>query len=674
MKFKLWILLIAASLAACGGSSSKSSSPAPTTQITGAVEAPAGTVAQYQSLSPVQYALNFFISPAVAAITGLEPVKGATVELIRVDNDGNQVGAVLAATVTSITGDYTLSLPPGVNLAGNLVLRVSGTGGAEMRAQVVEREVKINPVSEFVLRSFIDNGADLNNLTTAAVVKIKGQLDDFDLTRVAGSNLNEMLNNLKAETAGFIDSAIAAETAQPATSADLNNIAGSYRNVAFDWTFDSYRDTRQDLQSSEKAVELNGWISDISFSAGSAGNLSLNLTGEDGYYSRLGNWNTDFPYVYSASETLGAGDEETFTGRYTSSGLISIDIEFDEEIDSEWGYGYREPPRVFTLQQAKGTNIFVAPASDIDVRYALTENDALDPNQRLGEQIGRGLEIFIKKPTNATAGNLSGRFGRVYLSTQIQKSGGFIEVEGEHNILTFTNGQIDSSATTLDMVNKNAYNTEAVTEALDIPFVLNTDGSFATIGGTATDAFINEAANLLIVNDNELGNSDAEQEGQNASNFYLDARQAITLAVKLPTSQPALNGRSYRMIGTQLSVTSANLQLSQLRFNTLLKMTSPTVAQVTGDIGHLTMPAGDSNFSITPTSDTINAESVQVDLGSGDDSGSISLDLPVGTTGTLQLRGYMQDGGHIGVLRSRFVPVNATNPVGLGLVMLVELP
>ena len=33
-----------------------------------------------------------------------------------------------------------------------------------MRAQVVEREVKINPVSEFVLRSFIDNGADLNNL------------------------------------------------------------------------------------------------------------------------------------------------------------------------------------------------------------------------------------------------------------------------------------------------------------------------------------------------------------------------------------------------------------------------------------------------------------------------------------------------------------------------------
>lgn len=219
------------------------------------------------------------------------------------------------------------------------------------------------------------------------------------------------------------------------------------------------------------------------------------------------------------------------------------------------------------------------------------------------------------------------------------------------------------------MVNKNAYNTEAVTEELDIPFVLNTDGSFATIDEAATDAFINEAANLLIVNDNELGTLEPD-----TSNFYLDARQAITLAVKLPTSQPALNGRTYRMIGTQLSVTSANLQLSQLRFNTLLKMTSPTVAQVTGDVGHLTMPAGDSNFSITPTSDTINAESVQVDLGSGDDSGSISLDLPVGTTGTLQLRGYMQDGGHIGVLRSRFVPVNATNPVGLGLVMLVELP
>ena len=44
------------------------------------------------------------------------------VELIRIDDDGNQVGDVLASTVTSITGDYSLALPVGVSLSGNLIV------------------------------------------------------------------------------------------------------------------------------------------------------------------------------------------------------------------------------------------------------------------------------------------------------------------------------------------------------------------------------------------------------------------------------------------------------------------------------------------------------------------------------------------------------------------------
>ena len=45
---------------------------------------------------------------------------GATVELLRVDNAGNPVGEVLAETVTSITGDYRLTLPDGVVLKSRL--------------------------------------------------------------------------------------------------------------------------------------------------------------------------------------------------------------------------------------------------------------------------------------------------------------------------------------------------------------------------------------------------------------------------------------------------------------------------------------------------------------------------------------------------------------------------
>lgn len=129
-------------VAGCGGSSSSDSAADPqasSRDISGTATAPAGTVAYYEKQNAFELALNFFISPLAAAITGLEPIEGAAVELIRVDNNGDQVGDVLAETRTSgLTGSYNLTLPEGVNLAGNLVVRITGTNSKNLRAQVVE--------------------------------------------------------------------------------------------------------------------------------------------------------------------------------------------------------------------------------------------------------------------------------------------------------------------------------------------------------------------------------------------------------------------------------------------------------------------------------------------------------------------------------------------------------
>ena len=126
----LALMALLAALAACGGDSSSSSSGSPddgqAMTIEGTASAPSGMVASLREPEVLRVVLNFLIEPAAAAITGLQPVNGATVELIRVDNDGNPVGEVLATTTTSTTGDYTLTLPQGVNLAGNLVVRISG--------------------------------------------------------------------------------------------------------------------------------------------------------------------------------------------------------------------------------------------------------------------------------------------------------------------------------------------------------------------------------------------------------------------------------------------------------------------------------------------------------------------------------------------------------------------
>lgn len=679
MKFKLWILLIAASLAACGGSSSKSSSPAPTTQITGAVEAPAGTVAQLQPVSPIQYALNFFVSPAVAAITGLQPVTGATVELIRVDNDGNQVGAVLATTVTSITGDYTLSLPPGINLAGNLVLRVSGTGGAEMRAQVVEREVKINPVSEFVLRSFIDNGADLDNLTTAAVVKIKGQLDDFDLTRVAGSNLDEMLNNLKAQTAGLIDSAIAAETAQPATSADLNNIAGSYRNVAFDWELDSYTDYLHD-NNQVNALGISGWVSDFNIVAGQNGTLTLKFTGEEGFYGRL-----QRPFGLYHEVDLYESFDESIAGKYTNTGLLSVDIPFEEDIviDQEYQFGFRTPPMTFTTQQVANSNVLIAPAMDAEVRYALidtnndNERDALNPAERLGDTASRGLEIFMKKPSAATGSNLTGDFGRVYLRTQLN-SYGEIELEAEHNKLTF-GSTLSSSATGLDVLKRSVDNGSAppvltftgrgdsennVDAETGIVYGVQADGRL-TIDGESVDGYTNDAFDLIVFNEFE------EEVYENDSGR--DLEKSIILAVKLPTSLLALNGKQYRVIGTQANLSPAGLQLDQFRFNSLLTMTADNAASIKGGISSIIQ----KNNSISSDNRSLEADGIAISI-ANDGVMSFELDIPAGTGqnqpgGKLKLEGYMNHNGSLAILHTIFT-TSSNQVIAMGLVTLVELP
>ena len=108
---------------------------------------------------------------------------------------------VLAETVTSITGDYRLTLPDGVNLAGNLIVRITGTG-TEMRAQVVDQAVNINPVSEFVLRKFIEEGTDLDQLVATDVVTLSGKVDTFDLT--AGNDLSDMLAKLDQEVGEFV--------------------------------------------------------------------------------------------------------------------------------------------------------------------------------------------------------------------------------------------------------------------------------------------------------------------------------------------------------------------------------------------------------------------------------------------------------------------------------------
>ncbi len=153
----LTIILIISSLflISCGGESSGGGNTI--TAISGIAKAPGGTIAHFkQNKPPILAVLDFIMTPSWAAVTGLTPLPNATVELIRVDDSGDQVGGVLATTETDSNGQYTLDLHSGVEPAGDLVVQIRGSS-TTLQAMVTSETVNIDPISQFILDTLVND-------------------------------------------------------------------------------------------------------------------------------------------------------------------------------------------------------------------------------------------------------------------------------------------------------------------------------------------------------------------------------------------------------------------------------------------------------------------------------------------------------------------------------------
>ena len=84
VSYLITVIAMLAAISGCGGSSSSSSAPSdPAPQaltVEGTASAPSGMVASLRDDTFTRIVLNALIEPAAAAITGLQPVGGATVE------------------------------------------------------------------------------------------------------------------------------------------------------------------------------------------------------------------------------------------------------------------------------------------------------------------------------------------------------------------------------------------------------------------------------------------------------------------------------------------------------------------------------------------------------------------------------------------------------------------
>lgn len=655
-------LLCSVFLSACGGSSSSGGDGGGSssgTNISGMAEAPAGMVAQFENQSALYAISGFLFSPAHAAVTGLLPVTSATVDLIRIDDSGTQIGDVLATTSTSLSGDYTLTLPTGTDLSGDLIVRITGMGATTMSAQVVEQSVDINPVSEFVLAKFIDAGADLDNLTTAAVVKLTGDVEEFDLT--AGADLSAMLAALEAETGDFVDTYIESATATPGDGA---TITGDY--VLANFGFGLHDD---DEQYGVGTFSHDQGIQELTITDAGAGQINLNFTGEES------NWTNQVFIAGPMTEVTHNSEvellDDTETVSFSSEGVISGTSAFEEDIDGD--FGWRFAPAAFQLQKALNSNLFFGGNGDGGARYLTIDTnsdgnkDAIDPSAREGDEVFKWLDIIVKRPTALTTGDIDGTFGVVTVELDLANSGATLLYVDSSTYSFNGTSSVDVSATSgheLLRTYGSSVGYSASTELAEagLAFTVNATGDILTFDGENVDGFINDSHDFLT-----FVGVDTIDDANTSDDQYLSTENSFTLGVKLPTSLLDIANKKYKPILLSTSLFPTETEVLALGFG------SEIVVDATGTAATGTF----DNRSITK--DTMFADVIA----ESEDETGIPLSISVTADGSLTISqtdvdgtfsgdGYLSHDGSIGILHVRYADTG-NDPSELGVMILLEV-
>lgn len=257
-------LLAAIGLSGCpgdggGGGGTPPSGSAGTT-ITGSVTAPNGQLAKAEP-GLLQWFASLFVSESHAQAGGLAPVPNTPVLVFQIDNNGNPVTPtgrqtpILAQGTTSTNGSFSVNLPAGTSLAGNIIVQASPTGSParvcdpsqancpanqnQLNCPAVGTNLNINPAAELatrqILRRIAQAGANGNlgnytNQEIGAFITLVQTTVAADPTLIAG-NLNDTLNNIRDRVQNLVDDLLPGletpgEVAPPAAGSATYNFVG----------------------------------------------------------------------------------------------------------------------------------------------------------------------------------------------------------------------------------------------------------------------------------------------------------------------------------------------------------------------------------------------------------------------------------------------------------------
>jgi hypothetical protein len=133
---------------------------------------------------------------------GSQAVSNKSIQLLRVNNDGDIVGNVLDSTTSDQSGNYVLVLPDGVELSSDLIVSADIGDNKSARAIVIDETTDITPITEYITAKLIaDPDLDLSNLPASEVSDLVTFVESLNLSTQA--NLEDTL--VEIETASEVE-------------------------------------------------------------------------------------------------------------------------------------------------------------------------------------------------------------------------------------------------------------------------------------------------------------------------------------------------------------------------------------------------------------------------------------------------------------------------------------
>jgi len=615
-------------------------------EISGAVIAPAGRLAQ--------------VGPDLA------PVPGATVELIEVDNLGVQVGPVLATSLTSSTGNYTLVLPEGLSLSAMLVVRVTGTTGP-MRGLVVSENVDITPTSEYVTRKLTSGGNTLDNISPNEVLKISGHLEQFDF--FVAPTIEETIAALDAE-AGPSLAPLLELAQQPA--GDASAIAGNYHFAQLGLVLGTFPESFVFSDSGDITLADNG--------NGEGAITSISASESEAFLGAQSNGSGGAMYNLVVQFDL-VNEQPNLPFQVSADGSFTLLEPFEEEIfaPGEPGFpgGLRTPANATTLCPL-ADGLYAGVSYYEETVYDMTpDGTTLDLTRPRGDSFEYNLIFAVKKAPIANSAIDGKTYGVVSLG-EFFLSSGAREVFSDVGTMAFTStgtttGTADGDFEPFDLgrtpladslgANVAWGNTGAggvddpapSVEAEVLPYSLDPSTGALTLGA-GTD----EAEMASLASGGEFFVMTLDLDGGEP---ITEACRGLLLGIRLGTANPSVSSKTYKVLVIEKGVgTNGSTCISRL-LGASITITGAESLTLTGT-GAMIGRANDLGDALESDTEVIDLDGTFSFTGS---NGRITMDID----GT-KLNGFMNADGSVGALRLHNSEIAELGEASLGMVILIE--